>query len=258
MPAVRTKPDVAGLWRRFKATGNRRLRNVLMEAYLPIVRYNAERVGARLPGEVEHDDLVSAGVFGLLDAIDSFDLHRGVKFETYCAPRIRGAMLDELRMLDWVPRLVRSRAAKLEEASRRLEAELGRAPSEDELSKRLNMSSAELDKLMREGSAVSLVSLSHASPEPDASRELCALDVLEDKRGPNPLVETQKKDLKDLVTRGLSRAERLVLILYYYEGMTMKEIGQVLDLSESRVSQMHSAILERLKAQFKDRKETPG
>jgi len=256
MPAARTTPEIGRIWKRFKATGDRTLRNVLMETYLPIVKYNAERICAKLPDEVENDDLVSAGIFGLAAAIDSFDLGRGVKFETYCAPRIRGAILDELRTMDWVPRLVRSRAAKLQEANRTLEAELGRSPSEDELGKRLQMSSGELDKLIRDGTAVGVVSLSRKHYEGDSSKDVFEIDVLEDKRGADPLVETQKKDLKDLVTRGLSRAERLVLILYYYEAMTMKEIGTVLDLSESRVSQLHSGILDRLKAQFAARNES--
>lgn len=255
MPAVRTTPEIGNVWRRFKTTADRRLRNILMEAYLPIVKYNADRISAKLPEEVDRDDLVSAGIFGLVDAIDSFDLCRGVKFETYCAPRIRGAILDELRMMDWVPRLVRSRAAKLEEASRILKTELGRSPSDDELARRLNISSNELDKLLRDTPTVSLISLSRKHYETNSSRDVREIDVLEDKRGRDPLVETQKKDLKDLVTRGLSRAERLVLILYYYEAMTMKEIGTALDLSESRVSQMHSAILERLKLQFARRND---
>lgn len=255
MPAVRTTRKMGDVWTRFKSTGDWSLRNMLMETYLPIVKYNADRIGAKLPEEVDNDDLISAGVFGLVDAINSFDHCRGVKFETYCAPRIRGAILDELRNLDWVPRLVRSRAARLEEANRTLQAELGRSPSEDELAKRMNMSSAELDKVLRDAHAVSVVSLSRKHYETDSSKDVCEIDVLEDKRGRNPLTETQKKDLKDLITRGLSRAERLVLILYYYEAMTMREIGAVLDLSESRVSQMHSAILDRLKSQFIHRTE---
>ena len=255
MPAVRTTPEIGSVWRRFKTTGNCALRNRLMEVYLPIVKFNAERIGAKLPDEVDGDDLMSAGVFGLVHAIDSFDLRRGVKFETYCAPRIRGAILDELRMMDWVPRLVRSRAAKLDSANRTLKAELGRSPSEDELAQRLNVTPAEFDKLTRDGQTVSLVSLSRKHYETDSSKDVREIDVLEDKRGRNPLVETQKRDLKELVTRGLSRAERLVLILYYYEAMTMREIGTVLDLSESRVSQMHSSILDRLKSQFTHRQK---
>ncbi|MHC4611493.1 MAG: sigma-70 family RNA polymerase sigma factor, partial [Planctomycetota bacterium] len=120
------------VWVKYKRTRSRSLRNMLMEKYLPIVKYNAERIAAKLPDEVENDDLISAGVFGLMDAIEAFDLSRGVKFETYCAPRIRGAILDELRSMDWVPRLVRNRAHKLAQATQSLEAELGRAPSEEE------------------------------------------------------------------------------------------------------------------------------
>jgi RNA polymerase sigma factor for flagellar operon FliA len=240
----------ARLWLEYKATGSRETRNRLMEVYLPIVKYNADRIGAKLPDEVEHDDLVSAGIFGLVDAIDSFDSSRGVKFETYCAPRIRGAILDELRMMDWVPRLVRSRASRLEKVTRALETELGRLPTEDEIADRMQLPQTEFDKLMRDATAVSLISLSRKFYETDSSRDVCEIDVLEDRRGSDPIAEIQKRDLKDLISRGLSRAERLIMVLYYFEEMTMKEIGATLDLSESRVSQMHTSIMNRLKAQL--------
>jgi RNA polymerase sigma factor for flagellar operon FliA len=225
-----------------------------MENYLPLVRYNAERISAKLPDEVELDDLMSAGIFGLMDAIEAFDLSRGVKFETYCAPRIRGAILDELRTMDWVPRLVRSRAHKLEAATKTLEMELGRLPTREELAVKMELSREEFDKLARDANAVSLVSLSRKYYETDSNKDVREIDILQDKRGRDPVAEIQKKDLKDLMTRGLSRAERLILILYYYEEMTMKEIGATLDLSESRVSQMHSSILGRLKAQLNHRR----
>jgi RNA polymerase sigma factor for flagellar operon FliA len=199
---------------------------------------------------VDVDDLMSAGIFGLVDAIDAFDLQRGVKFETYCAPRIRGAILDELRSMDWVPRLVRHRAAKLEDTVRRLEAELGRAPSEDEIARRLGLNKPDLEKLMRDAAAVSLVSLSQSFGDSESNREVTELDVLRDERSTDPVTEAQKADVRELVTRGLNRAERLIIVLYYYEQMTMKEIGETLDLSESRVSQMHSAIIERLRGQL--------
>ena len=249
----RIAPDVVRLWGKYKASGEREYRNRLMETYLPIVKYNAERIGAKLPDEVDSDDLVSAGIFGLLDAIESYDLDRGVKFETYCAPRIRGAILDELRMMDWVPRLVRSRAHKLESVTRMLETELGRLPTDEEVAERLQLPRPELDKLLRDATAVSLVSLSRRFYETDSSRDVCEIDVLEDKRGRDPVSEIQSRDLKDLITRGLTRAERLIMILYYYEEMTMREIGAALDLSESRVSQMHSSIMHRLKVQLKSR-----
>ncbi len=253
---ARSYPDAASLdkaWREFKRTGDDDLRNRLVEHYLYLVKYNAERIGAKLPDEVDVDDLMSSGIFGLVDAIDAFDLERGVKFETYCAPRIRGAILDELRNMDWVPRLVRHRAHKLAEATRALEVELGRVPHEDEVARRLNMPKAQFQKLMRDASAVTLVSLSRKYTDPESHRDVFEIDVLPDDEGSDPVIEAQKQDLKDLVTRGLTRAERLIIVLYYYEQMTMKQIGQTLDLSESRVSQMHSAILARLRGQLQTR-----
>jgi RNA polymerase sigma factor for flagellar operon FliA len=237
--------DIKKVWKQYQKSKDETLRNRLMEEFLPLVKYNAERIGAKLPDEVEHDDLVSAGVFGLMDAINSYDLGRGVKFETYCAPRIRGAILDELRSMDWVPRLVRSRDNRLERTSRELEATLGRMPTEFEIAGRMR----------RDATAVTQVSLSRKYTETDSSKEVSEIDVIEDKRGRDPLRDIQKKDLKGLITRGLTRAERLILILYYYEEMTMKEIGATLDLSESRVSQMHSAILKRLKDQLESKRK---
>ncbi len=255
---VRSFKDEAELqaaWLRYKALGDEPTRNRLVEHYLYLVRYTAERIGAKLPDEVDVDDLMSAGIFGLVDAIDAFDLERGVKFETYCSPRIRGAILDELRSMDWVPRLVRHRAHKLDDAVRALEVELGRLPNEDELASRLGMSRGEFEKLLRDANAVSLVSLStRFGGENNNNREAAETDVLPDEEGVDPVVEAQKQDIKDLVTRGLSRAERLIVVLYYYEQMTMKEIGLTLDLSESRVSQMHSAIVERLRGQLQARR----
>src|SRR5215813_335668 len=145
MATAVAQEDIQEVWKEFKAdTSNQDLRNHLVEKYLPLVKYNGERIWARLPEGVELDDLVSAGVFGLMDAIDAFDLSRGVKFETYCVPRIRGAMLDELRTMDWVPRLVRSKASKLNEAMKTLETRLGRQPSEVELAEQMGISVAEL------------------------------------------------------------------------------------------------------------------
>jgi RNA polymerase sigma factor for flagellar operon FliA len=253
-PRKKVDEKIMKIWVQYKKNSTDQLRNVLMERYLTVVKYNAERIYAKLPDEVELDDLISAGVFGLIDAINAFDLSRGVKFETYCAPRIRGAILDELRSMDWVPRLVRSRAHKLNDATRSLEAEYGRGASDEEIANRMEMSNDEYIKLKRDATAVGLVSLSRKWFETDSQKDVCEIDVLEDKRGEDPLKETQKKDLKDVLTKGLSRAEKLILVLYYYEEMTMKEIGATLDLSESRVSQMHSSILARLKAQISHQK----
>ncbi len=238
--------DLQQIWTEFKATRDRLLRNQLMEYYLPLVRFTADRISAKLPNEVDVDDLISAGIFGLVDAIEAFDMERGVKFETYCSPRIRGAILDELRTMDWVPRLVRSRAHKLESVTKILKAELGRLPSDDEIAARLAISRRELDKLVKDANAVSLVSLSRKFYDDDSSREMEEIDILEDRRSEDPIKEIQRRDLYELIMNGLARIERIILLLYYFEEMTMKEIGATLDLSESRVSQMHSSILARL------------
>ena len=253
--AQRIDRDISKVWTEYKKTRTEELRNILMENYLHLVRYNAERIHIKLPDEVELDDLMSAGIFGLMDAIAAFDLDRGVKFETYCAPRIRGAILDELRSMDWVPRLVRSRSAKMDAAGKQLETELGRAPTNDELASRLGVSMSEFDKMAKDSSAVGVVSLNRKWYETDSNKDVREIDVLEDKRGRDPVREMHRKDLKELITKGLSRAERLIIILYYFEEMTMKEIGSTLDLSESRVSQMHSSILARLKAQMGDKRK---
>ncbi len=242
--------DIHQVWRDYKAEPSLDLRNRLVERYLSLVKYNAERIWARLPEGVDLDDLISAGVFGLMDAIDAFDLSRGVKFETYCVPRIRGAMLDELRTMDWVPRLVRSKHTKLEEVRKRMEASLGRPPLPEEMAEVLGVGAGEYQKIAGDATAVSLVSLNKKWYETDSYKDVREIDILEDKKAEDPTFRLQNRDLMRLVTRGLNRNERLIIILYYYEDMTMKEIGATLDLSESRVSQMHSSIVARLQQQL--------
>ena len=250
-----TADETAKLWEDFiKDKSNHTLRNALIERYLPLVRYHGERVSSRLPDEVELDDLVSAGVFGLMDAIDAFDVNRGVKFETYCVNRIRGAMLDELRSMDWVPRLVRSRARKLTEANKTLSDKFGRQPTHEELAEHLGLTSHELDRMMFDANAVTTVSLDKKFFETDGSKDISEIDLLKDQSGEDPTSRIQRTDLMRLVTKGLTRNERLIIILYYYEELTMKEVGATLDLSESRVSQMHSNIMERLGMQLEKRR----
>jgi RNA polymerase sigma factor for flagellar operon FliA len=256
---VRDDSEIMEVWRQFKIDPDRQdLRNRLVERYMPLVRYNGERIWARLPEGVELDDLVSAGIFGLMDAIEAFDLTRGVKFETYCVPRIRGAMLDELRTMDWVPRLVRSKASKLQEATKTLETRLGRHPTGPELATHMSLNLADLEKMMVEASAVNLISLNKKWYETDSYKDVREIDILEDKKGEDPTRRIQKNDLMRLVTKGLNRNERLIIILYYYEELTMKEIGATLDLSESRVSQMHSSIVQRLQHQLGRRRPEFG
>ncbi len=247
--------DINEVWLAFKKNPTEATRNLLMMEYLSLVRYNAERIYSKLPDEVELDDLIQAGSFGLKDAIESFELNRGVKFETYCAPRIRGAILDELRNMDWVPRLVRSRSSKVDQATRKLKMELGRPPTQDEICQRLGVSKEEFDKMLKDSSAVSQVSLSRKWFDADNNKDMREGDVLEDRQSRMPELDIHRKDLKELITRGLSRQEKMILMLYYYEDQTMKDIGQALGLSESRVSQMHSSIIRRLKSQLADREK---
>ncbi len=243
------------VWKIYKKKSSDEIRNYLIEFYLHLVKSTAERMHRRLPGEVDVEDLMSAGLFGLMDAIDAFDLERGVKFETYCTQRIRGAIFDELRAMDWVPRLVRSRTAKVERARKALEMELGRQPTDREITNQLRVSGSEYQKLSKDSKPVNVVSLNRKWFETDSNKDVREIDVIRDTRQENPLAEIQRKDLKLLITKGLSRAERLIVILYYYEEMTMKEIGMTLDLSESRVSQMHSSIVARLRAQMHHREK---
>jgi len=256
--AARTKIsrqiDITEVWAEFHKSASEQSRNQLLEHYLPLVRYTAERIYAKLPDKVELDDLISSGTFGLLDAIEAFEPERGVKFETYCTPRVRGAILDELRSMDWVPRLVRARAHQLANAKQTLEAHLGRMPTEKEMAAELNMDLKEFRRLKRDASAVGLVSLSNKYTDSQNEKDIREIDIIEDQRSEAPVIEAQKRDLKNLLTKGLTRAEQLIIVLYYYEQMTMKEIGATLDLSESRVSQMHSSIIARLKAQLNTRK----
>ena len=252
---TKTERDINEVWVEYKQDqSSEPLRNLLIERYLPLVKYNAERVWAKLPDGVDLNDLISAGVFGLMDAIEAFDMTRGVKFETYCVPRIRGAMLDELRPMDWVPRLVRSKASKVEAARKLAEAEFGRPPEDHEVAVKMEISTEEYQKLKAEASAVNLISLNKKWYETDSYKDVREIDILEDNKGIDPTNGIQKRDVMKLVTKGLNRNERLIIILYYYEELTMKEIGNTLGLSESRVSQMHSSIVQRLKDQLRQRR----
>lgn len=249
-----TKDETTQLWEQFKSSQDERLRNKLIERYLPLVRYVAERLMAKLPQNVDLEDLQSAGVFGLVEAIGRFDLSRGVKFETYCTNRIRGAILDELRSMDWVPRLVRARSHQVEKAYAKLEVELGRKPSDVELARAMGKTVEELDELLNEVNTVSVIPMGRKDLDKDDAQTGERLEVSEDKKEPDPVTEIQKRELIEYITKGLSKKERLILILYYYEELTMKEIGATLDLSESRVCQIHSKLMTRLKAQLGKRR----
>jgi RNA polymerase sigma factor for flagellar operon FliA len=255
MPNDDAHRRVAQLWKTYKKTGLKETRNELIENYLPLVRNHAERLKAKLPSVVQVDDLSTAGVLGLMDAIEQFDPGRKVKFETFSAIRIRGAMMDELRGLDWVPRLVRQRAKMLTEASAHLRSHLGRQPSEEEVASALNVPLEEYKRIAADSKPANVFSIygkrttsnNHEMDDPEDVANLC------DGRSANPLLQAQQKTLQEVLVKGFTRSERLIVMLYYYEQLTMKEIGATLDLSESRVSQMHTSIVNRLKVTLTDR-----
>lgn len=244
-------PDLEAVWLEYKETAKEKLRNILIENYLPLVKYIAERVLVKLPQNVELDDLYSAGIFGLMDAVDGYDLERGVKFETYCTTRIRGSILDALLALDWVPRIVRNKAHRLDAVYAVLVTELGRTPTDLEVAERLEISPQEFEDMIRDANAVSMMSLNDQNSDDGESKSLRKIDILEDKRGSNPEEEALKNEITEFITKYLSRKERLIILLYYFEDMTMREIGATLGLSESRVCQLHSRIVFRLRSQLK-------
>ncbi|MDR2761464.1 MAG: FliA/WhiG family RNA polymerase sigma factor [Planctomycetaceae bacterium] len=240
------------LWILYKKNPTDQLRNRLIERYMPIVRSRAERIWARLPEGIELDDLISAGNFGLMDAISVFDPSRGIRFEAFCLPRIQGSIVDELRKMDWVPRIVRSKATKLNDAYKNLQIEHGRKPTDMEVADYLNISVEELHQLYAETHNVNISSLDKSWGDNDSSKEIREIDVVPDKRSEDPTERLAKIDVIRNFTKGLSKTERMIVILYYYEEFTMREIGAALELSESRVSQMHSAIVDRIKKMYKN------
>ena len=203
------------VWLAYRKNKTEPLRNILMEKYLHLVRYNAERIYAKLPDEIDLDDLMSAGIFGLMDAINAYDPKSGAKFETYCSPRIRSAILEELRNTDWVPRPVRSRAQMVDSAAKQTQNEMDRSPTNAEIAKRLSVPMNEFEKLAKGASAKGLVSFSLKWFETDSNKDVREIDILEDKSGADPVREIMRKDLKDHIT-SLPRRERLIIILLLF------------------------------------------
>ncbi|HSI32681.1 MAG: FliA/WhiG family RNA polymerase sigma factor [Phycisphaerae bacterium] len=248
---------VAKLWKEYKKAPTQAVRNQLIENYLPLVRNHAERLKAKLPSVVQVDDLTTAGVLGLMDALEQFDVDRKVKFETFSAIRIRGAMMDELRGLDWVPRLVRQRAKILTDATATLRAALGRQPSEEELAAHLKVPIEEFRRIADDAVPANVFSIYGKRTTSNGHGDGADTDDdpsnLADTKAKSPMLQAQHKILQDVLTKGFTRSERLIVLLYYYEQLTMKEIGATLDLSESRVSQMHTSIVNRLRVTLTDR-----
>jgi RNA polymerase sigma factor for flagellar operon FliA len=245
-----TELDLEVIWKTFKRTRDENLRNTLIEHHMPLVRTIAERVLQTLPKSIELDDLSSAGTFGLMDAINGFDLSRGIKFKTYCTTRIRGSILDELRSQDWVPRLVRLKAHRLDRAIRQLEGELGRQPNQAEVASVLGITLEELQAHEAEANAKTIFSLSEKWDDGDEEKEMEKVEILADRKSVDPVDTIQQRDALEMITGSLTKKERLIILMYYYEGLTMREIGEIMELTESRVCQIHSNVMARLKAQL--------
>jgi RNA polymerase sigma factor for flagellar operon FliA len=226
------------------------LRNALMERHYPLVRYIAERLLQTLPKSIELDDLVSAGLFGLMDAIRGFDHARNIKFKTYCTTRIRGSILDQLRSQDWVPRLVRLKAGRIDKALQRLTGEYGREPTHAELASDLDLEHDELSAEIQNASAKTMFSLSDKWEDRDEDSGIEKVDVLEDRKSIDPITELHRRDMLHFLTRSLTHKERFIIEQYYHVGHTMREIGEMLSLTESRVCQIHSNVMGRLKEQL--------
>jgi len=242
--------DVDQLWILYKKNPTVQLRNRLIERYLFIVHSRAERVWSRLPEGIELDDLIQVGTCGLMDAISSFDPSRGIRFEAFCLPRIQGAMQDELRAMDWAPRGVRSKSSKLNETYKMLEQQHGRRPTDQEVADAMGISGEELHQVYAETHSINVTSLDRTFSERDGSKEMREIDMVPDRRSEDPTERLVKIDMIRTFTKGLNKTERMIVIMYYYEELTMREIGAALEMSESRVSQMHSAIVERMKKMY--------
>ncbi len=246
--------ELRDLWRRYKSDGDRRARERLVVAYSPLVKYVAGRTAAGLPPHVEEADLISYGLVGLISAIERFDPSREIKFETYAITRIKGAIIDELRSMDWVPRSVRARAREIERANSKLKHSLQRAATDAELAQELGISEDELQTSLLAISHSSIAALDELWSVSDSSGDQVSLmDTLEDPGAPDPARALDVGDMKDRIADAIARLperEKLVIALYYYENLTLREIGEVLGVTESRISQLHTKAVLRLRSRM--------
>ncbi len=254
-----TPEEVAGLWQAYHKRHEPEIRETLIQNYLYLVRYVAGKMAMSVPPSVEIDDLVSAGVVGLIDAIGKYDPGRDTKFETYAVSRIRGAIVDDLRSLDWVPRSVRRKARMVEEAYSQLENELGRAASDQEICRKLNMSANEFRITVEEIVSAGLLSLDDFVGTQDGERTTRVIDLVCAKDGVSPSAPLEAEEMKEILANAIMNLpdkERTVVALYYYEDMTLKEIGRTLGVSESRVSQIHTKAMLRLRGRLRSIQES--
>jgi RNA polymerase sigma factor FliA len=260
---TRTEPkpvdrQLEELWKEFKANGESATRERLILHYAPLVKYVAGRVGVGLPPNIEQADLVSYGIFGLIDAIEQFDLSRAIKFETYAISRIKGAIIDELRSIDWIPRSIRSKAREVERAYAALEAKLHRTPTEPEVAAELGIGLDELHSIFGQVSFVNVLALDELlNVNGEKGDKVSLVDTLEDTRVEDPVRAFESQETKHLLARAINllpEREKIVVTLYYYEGLTLAEIGQVLGVTESRICQMHTKAVLQLRAKLADQR----
>jgi RNA polymerase sigma factor for flagellar operon FliA len=241
------------LWRSYKKTRDPKIRDMFVKQYAPLVKYVAGKIAIGMPHTVEFDDLVGFGIFGLFDAIKKFDPDKHVKFKTYAVTRIRGAIFDELRSIDWVPRSVRQKTREIEDTMRTLEASLGRAASDRELAGALGVSVKEFEKTMLKISGTSILSLNDVWYTGEDNDNVSIADSIESPQSMNPEILVEKEEIKRVIIKAieeLPEKEKKVLVLYYYVDLTLKEIGKVLEVTESRVSQLHTKAIMRLRAKL--------
>lgn len=254
---TREPDDDQNLWVQYKANRDQRIKDALILKYASFVKYVAGRIAVNLPSNVEFDDLVSYGILGLIDAIDKYDPDRNVKFKTYAKTRIRGAIFDELRVLDWTPRSIRQKARKLEKAYAKLEGKLGRDATDEEIAEFLKIDISELHKLFDETKKSLLLSLDEIfyDDEEGSSR----FDFVENQKSDNPLLKIEEAEAKKILAEAISKLsdrERMVVTLYYFEDLTSKEIGKILGVSDSRVSQLHTKAILRLRGRLSRMRES--
>ena len=245
--------ETQALWREYTKTKDQGVRDRLILTYAPLVKYVAGRLGSGLPAHVDENDLVSYGLLGLIGAIERFDPDRQIKFETYAIARIKGAIIDELRAMDWVPRSVRSRAREIERAISALEAKSGRAPTDEEIAKKVGITVEELEESLTDIGRSSIAALDELWTVSDGGDQIALIDTVEDTDAPDPQTSLSSTETKEAIADAIARLperEKLVVTLYYYEELTLREIGEVLGVTESRVSQLHTKAVLRLKARL--------
>jgi RNA polymerase sigma factor for flagellar operon FliA len=245
--------ETQAIWLEFSRTRDKSIRDRLILTYAPLVKYVAGRLGSGLPAHVDEGDLVSYGLLGLISAIERYDPSRDIKFETYAIARIKGAIIDELRALDWVPRSVRSRAREIERAIAELEAKTGLAPTDEQIAAKIGISVDELEESLTDISRSSIAALDELWSLSGEGDQISLMDTIEDETGPRPEAALDQTEMREALADAIARLperEKLVVTLYYYEELTLREIGEVLGVTESRVSQLHTKAILRLKARL--------